>query len=182
MDCGIRYDLKGSILSRTRLTEGQTVYEGRDINVSLKCNDFREHQKKIELVECFKPDMPKLAAVLSSDVHFLTSQNLIDYSFLLGEVVGKSADQIRTLCKKDPAVGRGVYRDVNGKIWLMGIIDPLNVYDYSKMAEYYYKLVKTQTTDMSCVPPHLYFRRFLDFLNESLIETTESQHAADNQV
>ena len=43
MDCGIRYDLKGSKLARTRLKEGETVYEGRDINISLKCNDFREH-------------------------------------------------------------------------------------------------------------------------------------------
>lgn len=122
--------------------------------------------------------MPKLAAVLSSDVHFLTSQNLIDYSFLLGEVIGKSADQIRALCKNDPSIGRGVYLDSTGKIWLMGIIDPLNVYDYNKMAEYYLKLIKTQSTDMSCVPPNLYFRRFLDFLNEILIEKSETEPAA----
>ena len=58
MDCGIRFDLKGSTKSRTRLKDGQTIYENRDINVSLKDNDFTHHMQKINIVESLKPDMP----------------------------------------------------------------------------------------------------------------------------
>ena len=83
-DVGVRFDLKGSFKSRTRLTEGQTVYEGRDITVSLKDNDFREHMKKLTFVEALKPDMPPIETLLGRDVDFLTRNNLIDYSFLVG--------------------------------------------------------------------------------------------------
>ena len=42
-DIGISFDLKGSSENRTRLKEGQTMYTGRDISVSMKDNDFRNH-------------------------------------------------------------------------------------------------------------------------------------------
>lgn len=63
-DVGIRFDLKGSFKSRTRLTEGQTMYGNRDITVSLKDNDFRAHMKQITFVEALKPDMPPLHTVI----------------------------------------------------------------------------------------------------------------------
>ena len=40
-DVGIKFDLKGSYLGRTRLRAGQTMYGNRDTSVALKCNDFR---------------------------------------------------------------------------------------------------------------------------------------------
>lgn len=46
--------------------------EGRDINVSLKDNDFRKHMEKITFVEALKPDMPPLHDVIGKDVDFLT--------------------------------------------------------------------------------------------------------------
>ena len=62
------------------------MYEGRDINVSMKDNDFRKHMKKITFVHAMKQDMPALHSVISKDVEFLTRNNLIDYSFLVGEL------------------------------------------------------------------------------------------------
>lgn len=87
-DAGIRFDLKGSFNNRTRLTEGQTIYggPGRDIMVSLKDNDFRTHMKKITFVESLNHNFPPLHLVIEKDVDFLTRNNLIDYSFLLGEL------------------------------------------------------------------------------------------------
>jgi len=85
-DVGIRFDLKGSFNQRTRLQEGQTMYTGRDITVAMKDNDFREHMKQITFVECLKPGMPLLNSVLQNDTNFLTRNNLIDYSLLLGEI------------------------------------------------------------------------------------------------
>jgi len=109
-DVGIRFDLKGSSKSRTRLEEGQTMYEGRDITVSLKDNDFREHMKKITFVEALKHDMPPLHDVLLKDVDFLTRNNLIDYSFLVGELK-PDLEEIREMCRADPVIGRGIYID-----------------------------------------------------------------------
>lgn len=59
-EAGIRFDLKGSFVNRTRLTSDQTIYTGRDINVSLKDNDFRTHMKNLNFVQSFKPNMPPL--------------------------------------------------------------------------------------------------------------------------
>jgi hypothetical protein len=63
-DVGIRFDLKGSFANRTRLKEEETMYGNRDITVAMKDNDFREHMKKIEIVECLKTNMPPLKVVL----------------------------------------------------------------------------------------------------------------------
>jgi hypothetical protein len=167
-DVGIRFDLKGSFKSRTRLTEGQTMYTGRDITVSLKDNDFREHMKKITFVEALKPDMPALHDILDSDVNFLTRNNLIDYSFLVGELK-PSLKEIRDMCKENPVIGRGIYIDTEERAWLVGFIDPLNQYDYTKQFEYYAKVPQHGTT-MSCVPPALYSPRFKDFMASILIE------------
>lgn len=150
-DVGIRFDLKGSFKSRTRLTEGQTMYEGRDATVAMKDNDFRTHMKQLTFVECLKPDMPLLNSVLEKDTAFLSRNNLIDYSFLVGQLK-PSIEEIREKCKEDPRVGRGIYIDTENKAWLVGIIDPLNVFDHVKKAEYWIKRPKFGMT-MSCVPP-----------------------------
>lgn len=85
-DVGLRFDLKGSVLGRTRLKAGQTMYGNRDITVSLKDNDFRMHMHKITFVECLKPDMPNINEVFINDVTFLQNSGLLDYSLLLGEL------------------------------------------------------------------------------------------------
>ncbi len=153
-DAGIRFDLKGSFINRTRLTGDQTIYTGRDINVSLKDNDFRAHMQTIKFVECFKPNMPPLHEILESDVEFLTRNNLIDYSFLLGELK-QTADEVRECVKEDINSGRGIYLDSMNRVWLCGFIDPLNDYDYTKKFEYCVKGLK-HGTRMSCVPPAIY--------------------------
>ena len=43
-EVGLRFDLKGSIKSRTRLGPDEKPYDqSRDLGVSLKCNDFRKY-------------------------------------------------------------------------------------------------------------------------------------------
>lgn len=66
-------------------------------------------------------------------------------------------------------IGRGIYIDTEDKVWLIGFIDPLNQYDYTKKFEYYAKMPQHGTT-MSCVPPHIYAPRFKDFMNSILVE------------
>ena len=67
--------------------------------------------------------------------------------------------------KVDSNSGRGIYLDAQNKVWLCGFIDPLNDYDYTKKAEYYFKGMKHGTM-MSCVPPAIYSDRFLRFMEQ----------------
>ena len=84
-EVGQRFDLKGSIASRTRLTLNENFDDpNRDETIALKDNDFRRYMKKINFVEQMKKDMPPLHDVLKSDSNFLKRNNLIDYSLLLG--------------------------------------------------------------------------------------------------
>lgn len=54
--------------------------------------------------------MPALHSVIAKDVDFLTRNNLIDYSFLVGELK-PTIEQIKSVCTKNPAFGRGIYID-----------------------------------------------------------------------
>jgi 1-phosphatidylinositol-4-phosphate 5-kinase len=42
-DVGLRFDLKGSSIGRTRLRAGESLTSNRDITVAVKDNDFRVH-------------------------------------------------------------------------------------------------------------------------------------------
>jgi Phosphatidylinositol-4-phosphate 5-Kinase len=53
---------------------------------------------------------------------------------------------------------------------LVGIIDPLNCYDYTKKFEYNFKRLTTGGANMSCVPPEIYAPRFHSFMVASLVE------------
>ena len=58
-EVGVRFDLKGSVLDRDRLKEGQTLEggPGRDVKVSAKDGDFRKHLKSVSLAETMIPNM-----------------------------------------------------------------------------------------------------------------------------
>jgi hypothetical protein len=73
------------------------------------------------------------------------------------------------MCREDPVIGRGIYIDTEDRAWLIGFIDPLNQYDYTKKFEYYAKMPQHGNT-MSCVPPGLYAPRFKDFMSSILNE------------
>jgi len=57
----------------------------------------------------------------------------------------------------------GVYVDNKNRAWLLGVIDPLNVFDFEKKFEYYAKYPKWGLT-MSCVPPNDYRDRWVHFM------------------
>jgi hypothetical protein len=67
--------------------------------------------------------------------------NILDYSLLLGEIT-TNVNEVREACAQNPELGRGVYIDENGKPYILGVIDPLNVYDFRKVVEYQAKNLK----------------------------------------
>jgi len=55
-DTGVKYDLKGSTKSRTRLMNGENLGDpGVNKTISLKCNDFRKFEGTVSLVEQMNP-------------------------------------------------------------------------------------------------------------------------------
>lgn len=83
------------------------------------------------------------------------------------------------MCKEDPVIGRGIYIDTEERAWLIGFIDPLNQYDYTKQFEYYAKVPQHGNT-MSCVPPALYAPRFKEFMISILTEDPKRFNPSPN--
>ena len=82
----------------------------------------------------------------------------MDYSLLAG-IINKTPEEVRKICAGN-SKGNGVYIDKHGRVWLLGIIDPLNPWDAEKKAEYFIKKPRFGL-DMSCVPPDLYKQRWV---------------------
>jgi hypothetical protein len=97
-DVGTRFDLKGSIASRTRLSVTQRMEdETRDIHVALKDNDFRRFMRHITFAGSLRADNPPLLDILQADTEFLARNNLIDYSLLVGQIQNEP-EELHGLC------------------------------------------------------------------------------------
>ena len=178
-DVGVRYDLKGSITGRNYLAADKDLayVKAQGIKTALKCNDFRRLQKKIILDEEDartrvtlgekKPHRAIFKEVLRKDADFFAQARIIDYSLLLGEVTDHDAEDLREQIKNNPELGNGVYFDVEGRAWVIGIIDPLTGFNFKKGVEYRCKRLR-HGHDMSCVPPPVYADRFKTFMAESI--------------
>lgn len=97
--------------------------------------------------------------VLRKDADFFARTDIIDYSLLLGEVVTDDIEDLKEQVKINPELGQGLYFDVDGKAWVIGIIDPLTGFNFKKACEYRFKQMR-HGHEMSCVPPRIYSRRF----------------------
>ena len=147
-DVGVRYDLKGSITGRDFLKpdQGLSYVAANDIKTALKCNDFRRLQKKIILDEEEAKDRGTLfdkgkyrsvfRDVVKKDADFFADAEIIDYSLLLGEIVDIDIDDLKEQVNENPELGQGLYFDVDGKAWVIGIIDPLTGFNFKKAVEY----------------------------------------------
>lgn len=156
---GTRFDLKGSSAGRAVLKAGQNMESVRDVTVSLKDNDFRNHMPKLKIVEQILPKGANktLLEIIKADADFLASCQIIDYSLLVGEIImtepgPKGIEALRAVCAELPDFGTNVYLDANGKAYLMGIIDPLTGFTCLKSVEYNFKRIK-HGHNASCIPP-----------------------------
>ena len=166
-DVGIRYDLKGSMTGRNYLQQGQDLnyVKTKGIKTALKCNDYRKFQKQIILDEEEIKSRSTLGEkrsqrtvfkdVVKKDADFFAEARIIDYSLLLGEVIEDDIEDLRDQIRTNPELGNGVYFDVEGRAWVIGIIDPLTGFNFKKSLEYRGKRLR-YGHEMSCVPPHIY--------------------------
>jgi len=158
-----RYDLKGSWVGRETPLEKQTPA------VALKDMDFLRAGEKIQIGE---ERRARLLATLEMDSKFLASNNIIDYSLLLGihdlkdgslpdDYAGTSGAQ--PLHQRDSG---GVVSKDRQAMYFMGVIDILTPYDALKKAEHCAKSIRYfySAAGISCCPPGAYAERFNKFM------------------
>jgi len=63
---------------------------------------------------------------------------------------------------------------VDGKAWVIGIIDPLTGFNFKKAVEYRGKSCR-HGTEMSCVPPPIYADRFKNFMLDSIQSNVDDE-------
>ena len=108
-----------------------------DKKTALKDNDFTRFIKTItfdELVdknnekdnhdELLERSKSSLHTRIEYDAHFFSKQSIIDYSLLLGEI-NEDPDVLRQQIELNPNIGDNIYFDVDGRPYVLGIIDPL---------------------------------------------------------
>lgn len=139
-----KFDLKGS-------TYGRTTNPNADWSVARKDLDFKEsirvgHKAKKRILE-----------QIEADVELLERVKVIDYSLLLGiseNREGKEVDEWGVL-----SVG-------SKEVYYFGIIDFLTKFGAKKKLEHFVMGTLHGKTQVSCIPPKKYSKRFLNYLTK----------------
>lgn len=145
------YDLKGSSF-------GREAKEEEKMKKFFKDNDFISRKTKLVMT---REQKQKFFHKVMSDVEFLRSCEIMDYSLLLG---------ISSVCKDEkfednPKTMFTHFRSADGKSkYYLGIIDILQQWNLKKKAEMGLKSVIHEKKKISSVPPGEYSKRFLDFI------------------
>ena len=116
------------------------------------------------------------------DVDFLRSVGVMDYSLLVG--VRENHQRHWTKDMTSPFSGlKKTDSDLllNHDIYL-GIIDFLQLYDWSKWSETQMKQCIHPLSDISCVSPGVYADRFLRFIRESVFVTQSSLQSKTSRI
>jgi hypothetical protein len=143
------YDLKGSLVGRKA--------DEKDLLDNIKKDlDVVESKKKFVLGPAVKD---KLIRQLDLDASFLNSQQIMDYSLLIGV----------SASKKDCSRGISrVWNLVDKELYCIGIIDILQTWNFNKKAEMMIKSTYNEVHKVSSIPPQDYAKRFTEFMNENI--------------
>ncbi|EGC39800.1 hypothetical protein DICPUDRAFT_52460 [Dictyostelium purpureum] len=154
------YDLKGSTLQR-KAEEGKRVLMDLDFS------------SRIFISEDMKN---KFFKQIENDCNFLEKNSSMDYSLLLGihylkgkKINDEDIDDQQPFFKKEMGgiLSRTASGDLYDRVYYLGIIDILTVYNIKKQIEHTYKSVAYDTIDsMSAVDPTTYSKRFKNFIQK----------------
>lgn len=152
-----KYDLKGSTYGRRASQK-----ERKKRSPVFKDLDWMERESPLQLAT---PECDMILEALTMDVDFLASQGLIDYSLLVG--VHEHRD-IGWGSIPYEAMNVVTVRD-DTRYCYLGIVDVLTHHSKRKMMETYFtgRLLRR---DISCQPPSFYARRFLNFVQNKVLE------------
>eukprot|EP01084_Bolivina_argentea_P034994 64867_1 len=167
------YDLKGSWVGR--MTK-QRVGVMKDLNL----------QRYIVLTEKTRK---KLIKQLEVDTKFLSDNNVMDYSLLLGiynmkitygspqNNINQIDDESYTKYNEYLENGGDIYGGVRSAliegpgIYYFGIIDAIQKYNFKKKLEAFFKvwIQRKNSKGISCVNPQLYRKRFIKYMKSIII-------------
>lgn len=163
-----RYDLKGSWIGRqTKVQHKLTDKEPLPFlnpKKSKQCKKDKDIYEPLLLREDLARD---IAVQLVRDSDFLASENIMDYSLLLGvkfknQEVARPADPDDLHCVSA--------MEVSGPSeYCFGIIDILQPYSCRKILEHNFYKLRCRAKGSSCVPPRKYAERFQKMIAKGLI-------------
>lgn len=181
-----KYDLKGSSYQRSSLKSNEKSYDDYDFNIPLKDNDLKLRK---EIFKLNSMDLNMIKAQIKNDSEFLASNNINDYSFLIGihkydkvngikefakEQLGNVGNKLSdsNLNNNEIRIRKPFYEATNGgllskdykSLYFVGIIDIFTQYGGKKKMEHAFKSV-FQGSGISCQPPMEYSNRFIKFMS-----------------
>ena len=163
------FDLKGSTVQR----KTKNVQNWKKDQV-LKDMDYQWITKvENKLINFNKDDIKEIKKNLENDIRFYKRLNLMDYSLLFiivdyPEKLDPDYNQIIGLLD-DPKYKGHVYQsEKKNFIYIIGIIDYLQMYNFRKRLETFWKGVfyGKEKNMISCVEPNYYGERFQDFMTK----------------
>ena len=170
------FDLKGSTVQR----KTKDVQKWRKDQV-LKDLDYQWLTRvERKLINFKEEDINEIKNILNNDVVFYKSLKLMDYSLLFIIIdfpnkIDPDYNQIVGLLD-DPKYRGHVYKSENGKyIYIIGIIDYLQKYNFKKKMEHCMKgIINGKENNMiSAVEPEYYGDRFNDFMMKNVFVVGE---------
>ena len=144
------FDLKGSKSDRNVLFQGDIKEPPKGI--VLKDENFRNYGRKVILNA---KKIKNLKAQLQKDFWTLCDSGVMDYSIILcfNKDIGLKE------------MNRASFREHNGDIVTLVVIDILQAYDLKKFGETTAKSIFNKKKDVSSVEPEFYFQRLVGFLD-----------------
>jgi len=154
-----KYDLKGSTAGRQASKK-----ELAKTSPVLKDLDWLKRERAIALDET---EHKRMLTALEEDVRCLQRWNLMDYSLLVGIHERAPSDNAKT------EVMPVVLLEDRERIAYIGIVDILTLYKMRKRAETFVSSHLRCGRDASCQHPQYYASRFLSFVNEHVVNSSE---------
>eukprot|EP01126_Amoeba_proteus_P031299 TRINITY_DN3073_c0_g3_i1.p1 TRINITY_DN3073_c0_g3~~TRINITY_DN3073_c0_g3_i1.p1 ORF type:complete len:449 (-),score=81.36 TRINITY_DN3073_c0_g3_i1:183-1529(-) len=158
------YDLKGSVTGRT------TETKDRKPGVPLKDLDFRQLQDRGHLCES---DYTILLETLFRDTAFLSQNNVMDYSLLMGVHQINPSTLLNDTIPPPPAkslclqLHRGFLSKEGREVFYFSIIDYLVPFNFFKRLEQGVKGMFYDYKDISAASPTFYAGRLICFFQDS---------------
>eukprot|EP00658_Telonema_sp_P-2_P059275 TRINITY_DN4808_c0_g1_i13.p1 TRINITY_DN4808_c0_g1~~TRINITY_DN4808_c0_g1_i13.p1 ORF type:complete len:344 (+),score=72.49 TRINITY_DN4808_c0_g1_i13:92-1123(+) len=169
-----KYDLKGS--REGRCVTAEELQMGTQGDFTLRDYAFEELESVIEI----GPDMSsRFLEQLERDVQFLCSQNVMDYSLLVGVHHRENGAEENVQSSKlaaEYAHVKSVFEVENGgipsadgtKIYFVGLVDTLTSYTAKKGWETVFKSCLFDPAQISSVEPPVYMERFMTCARERI--------------
>lgn len=158
------YDLKGSSVGRNATEKEKEKGNFKDL-------DLYDNKRVFQIGKDLSKDLIKQ---LILDVKFLESNQIMDYSLLIGVFQIKEDENIKNLLIEQMIYNnnrkfRIVQSEDSSEIYYFGIIDYLTKWSLKKEVAKSYKSLSHDVTQLSTVPPDAYSKRFIHFV-ENLIQ------------